>query len=95
MVWIKVNRLDDKRGQVLILMLMFAIVIIIVALAIAPAIIESATIARDTTNLNCTNPAGTAFDKVNCIAVDMTPFYFIGIMVFIAGAIITAKIIGG
>ena len=90
----------NKKGQVFFLTLMIAIVFIISALAFAPAIKQFNDDARNSTTdervgLDCSNSSISTFDKANCIAVDMFNPYFIGFLVFFAGAIITAKVIGG
>ena len=85
----------NNKGQVAIVMIMFAIVIFILAMAIAPAIKQSTDTARNEANLNCSEEGISTFDKVTCIASDMTLFYFIGGMIAIAGIIVFARIAFG
>lgn len=90
----------SKRSQALIYGFMIAVVLIILALALAPMVKNRTDNARNLTieegginGLDCSNSSISNFNKTSCIAVDMTQFLFIGIVIFIAGAIITAKII--
>ncbi len=81
----------NKQGSVMIYGLMLALVLLILGLALAPAVKDFTTDAR--TNMDCDNESISNFDKAGCIATDMTLPYFIGTVIFIGGAIITAKII--
>ena len=77
--------------------IMLALVIIVLALALAPAVGSFTNSARnategDTIGLNCSSTTSN-FDKATCTIVDMNLFYFIGGLVFIAGAVAVAKII--
>jgi hypothetical protein len=88
----------EKKGQVVFYGLMLGLVIIILGLAIAPAIKESVTTARnstdgDTIGMDCNNASISDYDKAACITTDLTIFYFVASLIFIGGAIITAKII--
>jgi len=90
----------NNRAQTAIYGFMLGLAILIVALAVAPALVEQTTsiMNESSTNsigLNCTNPLISNFDKATCYAVDLSPFYFIGTVLFIAGAVVTAKIIFG
>ena len=83
----------NNKGQVVFFGLMLGITIIVLALSFAYPIKESADIARNTTGLNCTNPLISDYDKATCVVVDLNPFYLIGGLIFIAGTIITARIL--
>lgn len=88
----------EKKGQVIFFGLMLGLVIIILALAIAPAIMQSVGDARNVTNgdtigMDCSNSSISDFDKAACVTTDLTTFYFVGALIFIGGAIITAKYI--
>jgi Trk-type K+ transport system membrane component len=90
----------NKKASVVIYTLMLGMVIIILALALAPSIQDSTTAAMnessgDTQGLDCTNASISSFDKAACIATDLTLFYFVGVLVFIGGLIITAKVVSG
>jgi len=89
----------NNKSQVFFYSLMLGIVIIVVALALAGPtkdIIDSAR--NETTDegqlgLNCSSSAISNFDKGACIVSDLTIFHFIGGLIFIAGSVITAKLI--
>ena len=90
----------NKNGQTVIYGFMLGLVILIVALAIAPAVVEQTQrtmnqTSGDNVGLSCNNETISNFDKAACYATDLTPFYFIGILLFIAGIIVTAKIVFG
>jgi len=93
-----------RKGQTAVYGFMLGLIILIVALALAPAIVEQTNSARNATSneggvekigLDCGNSTISNFDKATCYAVDLSPFYFIGILLFIAGTIVTARIIFG
>ena len=70
------------------------------ALAFAPVIKEFTDDARNPSSdtnvgLDCDNDYISNFDKANCLFVDYMNPYFVGFLIFAAGAIITAKLIGG
>jgi len=48
-----------------------------------------------TGGLDCDNSSISNFDKATCIATDLMLFYFIGFLIFLAGAVITAKFVFG
>jgi hypothetical protein len=83
----------NKKGSVLLYGMMLGLTILILALALAPSTTEFATTARQ--SLDCTNSSISRFDKATCYATDLSPFYFIGGLIFIAGAIVTSKILFG
>ena len=75
------------------------VIIIVLALALAPALKESATSARNTTDwvggqgLDCSNASISDYDKGACVITDVTPAYFFWGLLAIAGILIIAKII--
>lgn len=83
----------NEKGQVFFYAFMLGITIIVLALALAPAVRER----TDTTmtDLDCNNASISSFDKVTCYVVDLTIFHFIGGLIFVAGIVITARIIMG
>lgn len=88
----------NNKGQVLFYGLMLGLVIIVLALALAPAVVNQVNSARnatvgDTIGMDCANESISNFNKAACVATDVSIFYFIGGLIFIAGAIITARII--
>jgi len=56
-----------------------------------PAILVNGTIT--TPGLDCSNSSISSFDKGACLVSDLSLFQFIGGLIFIAGSIITAKLI--
>jgi hypothetical protein len=88
----------NKSGQVIFYGLMLGMCIIILALALAPVLMDTTNSARnetvgDTYGLDCNNESISSFDKVSCYAADLTPFYFIGSLIFIGGIVLISKII--
>jgi len=87
----------NKRSQTLIYGIMLGLTIIILAMALAPSISQFTNSARnetsgDTIGLNCSTTTSN-FDKATCIVTDLSLFWFIGSLIFIAGAVIVAKIV--
>lgn len=88
------------RGQVFFVTMMIALVFIILALAFSPVIKQFSDNARNQTTdtqvgLDCSNASISDFDRANCLFVDYMNPYFTGFLIFAAGAIIVAKLIGG
>ena len=86
----------NDRGSFVIYGLMIGMVIMILALALAPAISQFTTGAMNETDgdrvgLDCNNTSISNFDKATCVATDLTLFYFIAFLIFLAGAVVTAK----
>ena len=78
--------------------MMVAVVLIIFALAIAPVLTEVVAdtmneSSGDTLGLDCDNDSINNFNKAACIATDLTPFYVVGFIILLAGAVITARFI--
>ena len=88
----------NKKGQVVMYGLMIGIVVIILALSFIPSIDEFVSNARNQTSefgtgLDCSNSSISNFDKSTCLASDLSMPIFIGILIFIGGAVITVKYI--
>jgi hypothetical protein len=88
----------NKKSQTMIYGLMLGLIIIVLALALAPPVSQFTNSARnvtegDTIGLDCTNSSISNFDKATCVVTDLNLFYFIGGLIFIAGAVIVAKIV--
>jgi len=87
----------NNKGSIVIYGLMVGLVVLILALALAPAVAQFTNDARnvssgDKVGLNCSYTNNISeFDRAACIATDLTLFYFISFLVFLAGAIVTAK----
>jgi len=90
----------NRRGQTVFVAAMIAIVFIVLALAFAPAMKQFGDNARNVSSdtqvgLDCSNSSISNYDKASCNAVDLFNPYFMGFLVFGAGAIIAARIVGG
>ncbi len=83
----------NNKGQVFFFAFMLGIVIIVMALAFAPGLKKNNEELRSASNLDCGNETISVFDKATCTTTDITLFYFIGGLIFIAGAVITARIV--
>lgn len=88
----------NKKANVTIYGIMLALTIIILALALAGPIKESTDSARnatdgDTIGMDCDNSSISDFQKAACVATDINLFYFVGGLLFLAGVIISARII--
>ena len=88
----------NKKAQVVVYAFMLGLTILVLALALAPPIKQSVDTARNVTNgdtigMDCSNASISNFDKVACYASDLSMFYIIGFLIFMAGAVITAKIV--
>ena len=88
----------NKQGQVFFYTMMIAVVFILSALAFAPAIKQFSDTARNASSetqvgLDCSNASISSFDKANCIVVDLYNPYFVGFLIFFAGAIIVARLV--
>jgi len=90
----------NNKGSVIIYGLMLGLTVLILALALAPSVQDFTTDARNvSTNssvgMDCSNSSISNFDKATCVVIDLNLFYFIGGLIFIAGIIVTAKIVFG
>ena len=88
----------NKKGSVLVYGLMLGFVVLILALNLAPAVKTFVDDSMNTTTdsrvgLNCSNDSISDYDKATCVAVDASSFYFVGVLIFIGGAIVTARFI--
>jgi len=88
----------NKKGSVLIYGLMLSLTIIILALALAPSVSQFTNDARNASSeniigMNCNNATISDFTKAACVATDINLFYFVGGLLFIGGAIFTARLI--
>jgi len=86
----------NKRGSYLIYGLMIGLVLMVLALALAPAVLQFTSGAMnvsdgDRAGLDCNNASISNFDKATCVATDLSLFYFIGFLICLAGAVVTAK----
>ncbi len=89
----------NKKGSAIFYGLMLGITILVLALALAPSVTEFTSSAMnetvgDTTGLDCDNTTSN-FIKATCIVVDLSSFYFIGLLILIAGVVVTAKFFFG
>lgn len=90
--------MKNKRASTAIYGIMLSLVVIILALSLAPTgkfFIGSAMNATtgDAIGMNCSSDLISNFDKATCTVVDFSLFYFFGSLIFIAGIIVTGRII--
>ena len=81
----------NKKSQTIIVSLMVAVMIFILVVILSPALMQSISEAKNTTELNESNPNLSIENKATVITLDMTLFYFIGILVAASLAYITGK----
>ncbi len=81
----------NNKGQVAFLVMMIGIVIIVLALAFAPGLKTQIDTTRGADGLNCTSSTISTFDQATCIVTDLNMFYFVGGLIFIAGAVIVGR----
>jgi len=89
----------NNNGQVFFYTLMLGILVIVIALALAGPVKDIVDSARNQTTdegqlgLDCSNSSISTYDKGACIISDLSIFHFISSLIFIAGAVITAKLV--
>jgi len=81
----------NRKGSVVFYSLMLGLVVIVLALALAPSVQSFTNTAM--TQMDCSNDSISIFDKAGCTAIDLGLFQFIGSLILIGGALLTAKII--
>lgn len=82
----------NNSGQVSLLALMLATVVILMALGLAYSVWQGSNSAYNTMNCSSTTDD---FVKAACYTLDLTPFFFIGILISLAGIVLVSKIIYG
>jgi len=88
----------NKKSQVFFYTLMLGILLIVLALGLSGSVKDIVDSARNETTsegqlgLNCTSSDISNFDKGACIISDLTIFHFIGGIIFIAGAVMVARV---
>jgi len=90
--------MKSKRASVQIYGMMLGLTIIILALALAPVgkeFIEDTMneTVGDTLGMNCSSGTISNFDKAACTVVDFSLFYFFGGLIFLAGVVVTGRLI--
>ncbi len=88
----------NNKGQVWGYAIMLSLTLLVLALALAPAVKNFADDAMNETvgdriGLDCDNASISNFDKGTCVITDFSQAYFIGGILLIALAVITAKIV--
>lgn len=81
----------NNRGQTILFGFMIMLTLIILALNLAGPLRESISEARNSNNLDCGNESISNYDKGACVVSDLTLFNFIGVMIFMAGAVMAAR----
>ena len=92
--------MKSKRASVAIYTLMIGVVIIITALAMSPILQDFTTSAmnestENSLGMDCDNNSISSFTKSACLATDLSLFYFIGVIIFLGGIIISSKVVFG
>ena len=92
----------NNKGQVSMVAFMIAIVVIIIAMALAFPTRQVADNAYNQTyddgraeGMDCSNSSISDYVKAPCIIADITPAFFIGGLIGLAGLIAGAKILWG
>jgi len=91
----------NNKGSFVIYGLMIGLVIIILALALAPAVSQFTGNAMNVSNgddvgLNCSYTGNISnFVRAACVVTDLSLFYFISFLIFLAGAVVTARFVFG
>lgn len=89
----------NNNGQVMFFTFMLALTVLVLALALAFPVKEAIDNATNYTNsstvsnLDCNNASISTFDKGTCIVADLSMFYFIGGLIFLAGTILAARVL--
>ena len=80
----------NKKGFVdaPVFFMLFVLITILAIILVDPLLDVSA---ESQSNMDCTNSSISDYDKSNCMAVDATPFIFVGALLAIAGGIIGIK----
>ncbi len=68
---------------------MLFVLVVVVAIILVDPLTDVSIESQD--NLNCTNSTISDYDKSSCMAIDATPFLFVGSLLAIAGGIIGLK----
>ncbi len=87
----------NKKGQVILLTFMIGLTFLLLALYLAPALQETIKIARNesstnTIGLDCGNESISNFDKGACVVSDISLPYFVGFLLFAAGAVTVGRV---
>lgn len=80
----------NTKGTVLIYALMLGVVCFVLGMALANPMRETIQEARDTDELNCSNPSITQTDEAVCTSLDIMTPTFTGIIFGLAGMILGA-----
>jgi len=83
----------NKKGQVFLVGLMLGIVAFMAAMVFIDPLSDVINEARGTTQLDCSNSSISDGHKLTCLEVDILLPAFIGVVIALAGAYITAKFV--
>ena len=88
----------NKNGGMFFYLFMLGLTIAILALALAPAVQDFTSDAMNPSSANmlgmdCDNASISNFDKAACLVTDLNLFYFIGGLLFIAGAVVVSRVV--
>lgn len=83
----------NKSGQVLFYTLMLASLILVLALALSPVIKQF--INQTQSDMNCSDPSISEYDKATCYGWDITLWFMVLLFIVLAFIVLGAKVIGG
>ena len=83
--------IKNKKGQTIVVLLMISILIFITGMILVQPLKEGIAQARNTTQLNASNPNISTVNKATVIVLDIGIFYFIGIVIASSIAFVSGK----
>ena len=89
----------NSKAQALFYSFMLGLLILVLALSFTEPVkeqidsIRNGTTLEGTQGLDCANSSISDYNKGACLVADLTIFHFLGGLIFIAGAILTAKLV--
>jgi len=83
--------LKSKKSQAIFVSLMVSIMVLILVVILSNPLKQEIASARNTTYLNASNPSISTVHKATVIILDMTLFYFIGILIAASIAFVTGR----
>lgn len=82
----------NKKGQTAIVALMLTVMLFMTIIILTDPLKDTIDIGRDSSHLDCNNASISTGTKLTCLTVDLTLFYFVGMVIaLIGGLILKAK----
>lgn len=81
----------NKSGQAIMVFIMVSIIVLMVAVIVSKPLLDQVTSTTGVDGLNCTNTENPTNTKVACVLVDMSLFYYVGILIAISIAFISGR----